>query len=249
MVELEVNDGVAWLTLNRPKSLNALDLVSVRELSAHLEQLREMEEARVVVTQGAGGAFCAGSDLKDLAPLSAEEATAAEVEHGEACALLEMLPQPTLAMMHGYVIGGGVGLALYHDFRIAARSATFQMPEVKLGWTPPWGMGRLVDLVGGANARWLAMGCVRLGAPEAREIGLVNEVIGEEEFEQWVRDFASRLAGFPPEALRRTKSLINEMTPLRDRKWEKAAAEAFEQCYGSREARENVAAFMSRKGG
>ena len=249
MVELEVKDGIAWLTLNRPEVLNALDLLSVQALKSHLMHLREMEDVRVVVTRGAGKAFCAGSDLKDLAPLSPEDAAAAEKEHGEACELLELLPQPTVAMMHGYVIGGGVGIAVYHDFRIAARSASFQMPEVELGWTPPWGMGRLVDVVGGANARWLAMGCVRHDANEAKGLGLVHEVIEDENLEEWVREFAERLAGFPPEGLRRTKALINEMTPQRDQKWELAAAEAFRHCYGTREARDNVDAFMSRKSG
>jgi len=202
-----------------------------------------------VVTRGAGRAFCAGSDLKDLAPLSPRDAAAVEREHGDACALLESLPQPTLAMMHGYVIGGGVGLSLYHDFRIASESASFQMPEVELGWTPPWGMGRLVDVVGGASARWLTLGCVRLSSSEAKGIGLVHEVVGDDELEEWVRRFLHRLVEFPPEALRRTKTLLNDMAQLRSHKWEEAASEAFEYCFGTDEARANVKAFMSRKHG
>ena len=249
MVELEVKHGIAWLTLNRPEVLNALDLESVHVLGDHLDLLRDREDVRVVVTRGAGRAYCAGSDLKDLAPLSPAEAEAAEIKHGEACAKLERLPQPTLAMMHGHVIGGGVGLSLYHDFRVASRSALFQMPEVELGWTPPWGMGRLVDVLGGANARWLAMGCVRLDAARAKELGLLHEVVEDDGFDEWVGEFVTRLAGFPSEALRRTKQLLNEMTPLRDQKWELAAAEAFRHCYGTEEAQDRLEAFMTRKRG
>ncbi len=82
--------------------------------------LRQWDDVRVVVTCGEGRAYCAGSDLADIAPLSPAEAASAEREHGEACALLDTLPQPTIAMLHGYVLGGGLGLALYHDFRLAA---------------------------------------------------------------------------------------------------------------------------------
>jgi enoyl-CoA hydratase len=238
LVELSVTDGVAYLTLNR---------ATVRQLAGHLREMRE--DVRVIVTRGEGRAFCAGSDLSDLAPLSPAEAASAEREHADACALLDTLPQPTIAMLHGYVLGGGVGLALYHDFRIAAASATFGMPEVELGWTPPWAVGRLVDVVGGANARWLMMACVRVSAEEAKQLGLVNAVVPDDQLDKYVVTLAQKLADKPPAGLRHTKALINQMSPLRGTQWDAAASAAFEACYATPEAQSNVAAFLARRKG
>ena len=246
-VELEVSDGVAWLTLNRPEVLNALDRETVREFAARIQELSGRADVRVVVTRGAGRAFCAGSDLRDLAALSPAEAADAEREHGAAFGLLDALPWPTIAMLHGHVLGGGLGLALYHDFRIADELTILGMPEVELGWTPPWAMGRLVDVVGGASARWLAMACERISAEEARAIGLLNEVAPDDQLAARVESLARRLAAMPVEGLRQTKALINRMSPLRAPEWDEEAARAFEECWGRPEARANVKAFLDRR--
>lgn len=249
VVDLEIVTGVAWLTLNRPAKLNALDRTTVRELAAHLTALRERPDVRVVVTRGAGRAFCAGSDLADLAPLSPAEAAAVEAEHANACALYDALPQPTVAVLHGYVLGGGLGLALYHDFRIAAISATLGLPEIELGWTPPWAVGRLVDVVGGAAARWLAMAAVRVSGAEAKSLGLVNEAVSDEELAERADAFTQRLATLSPTALRETKSLLVRMSPLRRAEWDAAATEAFERCFATPEARDSIVRFLHRKSG
>jgi enoyl-CoA hydratase len=240
-------DGVAWLTLNRPEKLNALDRPTVRALTTVLDDLRERPEVRVVVTRGSGRGFCAGSDLVDLAPLSPAEATAVEREHADACARFDRLPQPTIAALHGYVLGGGLGLALYHDFRIAAESATLGLPEVELGWTPPWAMGRLVDVVGPTHARWLAIACTRLSAAEAKSIGLVNAAVPAEDLTSRVSELAQHLASLPQAAVRETKALLVRMSPLRRPEWDAAAAEAFERCYATPDAQANVAAFLARR--
>lgn len=247
MVELAVVDGIAWLTLKRPQVLNALDRTTVRQYGEHLAGLRLREDVRVVITRGEGRAFCAGSDLRDIASLAPAEATAVEQEHGDTFALLDALPQPTVAMLHGYVLGGGVGLALYHDFRIAAAGATIGMPEVELGWTPPWAMGRLVDVVGPTHARWLAIACSRITSQQAYAMGLINEVVDDADLQQEVEKLARRLAAMPPAGLSQTKALINQMSPLRGSQWDAAAAAAFEACYGTDEARENVATFLARR--
>jgi enoyl-CoA hydratase/carnithine racemase len=246
VVTLDVTDKVAWLTLNRPEKLNALDRATVRELVALLDELGRREDVRVVVTRGAGRAYCAGSDLLDLASLSPAEAAAAEFHHAAAGARFDALPQPTIAMLHGFVLGGGLGLALYHDFRIASETAILGMPEIELGWTPPWALGRLLDVVGPTHARWLALAGTRLTGVEARAIGLVNQVAPEEQLVDTVGALARRLAGLSPTALRETKALINRMSPLRQPAWDVAAAAAFEACYATPEARASVAAFLAR---
>lgn len=247
MVDLSIVDKIAWLTLKRPEVLNALDRTTVHQFATHIQELRERTDIGVVITRGEGRAFCAGSDLRDIALMSPAEAASTEREQGDTFALLDTLPQPTIALLHGYVLGGGVGLALYHDFRIASVSATLGMPEVELGWTPPWAMGRLVDVVGGATARWIALACMRMTGTEAKELGLVHEVVPDEQLIAHGEAFARRLLALPSAALRHTKALINQMSSLRRSQWDAAAAVAFEACYATPAAQENLAAFLHRR--
>lgn len=247
VVDLAISESVAYLTLNRPAVLNALDQESVHLLVSHLEAIGVRPDVRVVVTRGAGRAYCAGSDLRDLAPRPPAEAAAVERAHGAAAALLDSLPQPTIAMLHGYVLGGGLGLALSHDLRVAAESTVLALPEIELGWTPPWAMGRLVDVVGGANARWLALTGARISAAEAKALGLVHEVVADDQLAERVAALARRLAGRPPEGLRQTKALLNRLAPLRRPEWDEEAARAFEICFATPEAQENVRHFLTRR--
>jgi enoyl-CoA hydratase/carnithine racemase len=246
VIDFDVREGVAWLTINRPDKLNALNLATVRAMENHLRDIRQRDDVRVVVTRGAGRAYCAGSDIKELAPLSPAAATAAEREHAKVFTLLDDIPQPTIAMLHGYVLGGGLGLAVYHDFRIAAESTSFGMPEVELGWVPPWAVSRVVDTVGTAHARWLMMACEGLDAARAKSIGLVNDVVADDDLEESVQALAKKLAALPPEGLQRTKRLINQMSPLRGPEWDERAAVEFEASYDTPEARRQVEQFLTR---
>jgi enoyl-CoA hydratase len=247
MIDLQITGGIAWLTLNRPAKLNALDRATVAALAECLDEIGEREDVRVVVTRGAGRAYCAGSDLSDLAPLTAAEAGVLEAEHAAVCARLDGLPQPTVAMLHGYVLGGGLGLAVYHDFRIAAADATLGMPEIELGWTPPWAMGRLVDVVGPTQARWIALAAMRLTGVQAAAIGLVNEAVDEGELLNRVTGHARRLAALSPTAVAETKALINRMAPLRRPEWDDQANAAFQKCWETPEAKERIRMFLDRR--
>src|SRR5579872_3050736 len=179
MLDFLVKDGVAWITLQRPEVLNAINRELANAFRQRIEELQGRADIRVVVTRGAGRAFCAGSDLRELAPLSAAEAMAYELEFADIFATLDKLPQPTIAMVHGYALGGGLGLALYHDFRIAVTTASLGMPEVELGWIPPWAVARLAETIGVAQARWILMSCKLFTGAEAANIGLVNEAVPE----------------------------------------------------------------------
>jgi enoyl-CoA hydratase/carnithine racemase len=160
---------------------------------------------------------------------------------------LDTLPQPSIALLHGYVLGGGLGLALYHDFRLASESAILGLPEVELGWTPPWAMGRLVDVVGPTHARWLAVACARVSGAEAKGLGLVNEVIPDDRLADRVAELARKLAALPLAGVRETKALINQMSPLRQAHWDAAAAAAFERCFAAPEGRANLAVFLEQR--
>ncbi len=247
MLDCQVKNGIAWLTLQRPAVLNAQNRAMVGMLADRIEELKTRSDVRVVVTQGAGRSFCAGSDLHELAPLSAREAAAYELHFAKVFSALDSLPQPTIAVLHGHVLGGGIGLALYHDFRIASETASLGMPEVELGWTPPWCVGRLAEIVGFSKARWLLMTCIPITGAEAASIGLVNEAVPEGQLQQHAAQLAERLAAMPAEGLRQTKMLLNRMSGLRGFEWDQAASESFEICYEKPEAQQRLRDFVARK--
>ena len=120
MLDFQVRDGIAWVTLQRPAVLNAINEEMANMFRSRVEELESRSDVRVLITRGEGRAFCVGSDLRELAHLSAEEAAKYELRFAAIFSSLDRLPQPTIAVLHGHVLGGGLGLAMYHDFRIAS---------------------------------------------------------------------------------------------------------------------------------
>ena len=246
LVELEIFNRVATLTLCRPEALNAINQALLRDFEEALRQVQEASEVAVLVTQGSGRAFSAGSDLKELAECSPQQAAAFEYTHGQVFAQLEELPQITVAAWEGYVLGGGLFLGVYHDFRVAAEGATIGLPEVAHGWTPPWGVSRLVELVGSQTARKIMLCGGQFDGTAAQQLGLVDEVWSDEEFEDQFRDWVEELASRPKDALVETKALLREMRGLDHEQWERRTVEAFEKCYVTPEAQGSVYRFMQR---
>jgi enoyl-CoA hydratase/carnithine racemase len=245
-VELEISNRVARLTLTRPEALNAIDPAMLREFEAALRQVRQSSDVVVLVTQGSGRAFSAGSDLKELAKCSPQEAAEFEAEHGRVFAQLETLPQITVAAWRGYVLGGGLFMGVYHDFRVAAQGASIGLPEVAHGWTPPWGVSRLVELVGWQAAKRLMLYGGQFDGASAQRMGLADVVWPDEVFEAQLRGWLEELASRPVTALRETKALLREMRALDHAHWERRAAEAFQRCYETDEAQQAVQRFVKR---
>ena len=246
LVELEISNRVATLTLCRPEALNAINQVLLRDFEKVLHQVQDASDVAVLVTQGSGRAFSAGSDLKELAECSPQQAAAFEYAHGQVFAQLEELSQITVAAWQGYVLGGGLFLGVYHDFRLAAKGATIGLPEVAHGWTPPWGVSRLVELVGVQAARRLMLCGGQFDGASAHQLGLVDEVWSDEEFEVQFRSWVEELASRPKAALSETKALLREMRGLDHEHWERRTVEAFERCYVTPEAQQSVNRFMQR---
>ena len=236
LVELEISNRVATLTLCRPEALNAINQALLRDFEEALRQVQEATEVAVLVTRGNARAFSAGSDLKELGECSPEQAAAFEYAHGQIFAQLEELPQITVAAWQGYVLGGGLFLGVYHDFRAAAQGATIGLPEVAHGWTPPWGVSRLVELVGFQAARTLMLRGGQFDGASAQQLGLVDEVWSDEEFEVQFCDWVKELASRPKAALVETKALLREMRGLDHEHWERRTVEAFERCYATPDA-------------
>lgn len=247
MLECEVKDGVAWLTLKRPEVFNVINQEMASVFWSRLKEFESRSDVRVVVTRGDGRAFCAGSDLRGLASLSAAAAAEHELQLGKIFSALDRLPQPTIAMLQGYALGGGLGLALYHDFRIASETALLGMPEVQWGWVPPWAVGRLVETVGFSKARSLLMTCVRISGREAAVMDIVHEAVPEELLQSRVEELAKQLAAKPVDGLIQTKMLLNRMSPLRQLEWDVAASEGFKHCFANPEVKKRVREFIERK--
>src|SRR5918994_2098640 len=209
-VRVEREDSIAVLTVDRQEKLNALDGQVVEEIGQALLEL-EVESPRAIIVTGAGErAFIAGADIRAMSVMDPIEAKRfSEIGHG-AMALLDRSPTPTIAAVNGYALGGGCEVAIACDVRIAAENATFGFPEVSLGILP--GMGgtqRLPRLVGPALAKELIFTGRRIGAAEAREIGLVNRVVPQGEALKVARELAAEIAANGPLAVRHAKAATN----------------------------------------
>ena len=217
-VTLVREGAIATVTLNRPDRRNALSDVMLTDLATAFVELRDDASTRVVVVTGAPPVFSAGADAGLRGSMSAEEKRAVFARRKtqfrrlfeRATTLLENLEQPTIAMINGHAVGGGWGLTLACDFRVAAFSAQLWIPEVDLG--VPLGTAsttRFVRLVGPARAKEIIMECRRYSAAEAQTIGLVHRVVPGAALEKAVREHAELLAAKPFRPLAEMKARIN----------------------------------------
>jgi enoyl-CoA hydratase len=194
-VLLDVDGGVAWLTMNRPDKLNALNRATVRALAAAARRAIEDPAVGVLVVTGAGDkAFVAGADIAEMSALDARGAEAFSHELGESLAVLERSPKPVLAAVNGFALGGGCELALACHLRIAADTARLGQPEVGLGLIPgAGGTQRLPRLVGSGRALDLILSGDAIDAAEALRIGLVERVVPAAELRAAVTTYAEKL--------------------------------------------------------
>jgi enoyl-CoA hydratase/carnithine racemase len=217
-VSLARQGAIATVTLNRPERRNALSDAMLTELAAAFAELRDDASTRVVVVTGAPPVFSAGADAGLKASMTPDERRQAFAGRKtqfrrlfeRAQILLENLEQATIAMINGHAVGGGWGLTLACDFRIAAAEAQFWIPEVELG--VPLGVAsttRFVRLVGPARAKEIIMECRRYTAAEAQGLGLLTRVAPRAELEGAVRAYAEMLLARPFRPLSEMKARIN----------------------------------------
>jgi enoyl-CoA hydratase len=244
IVEVETQDGVAWLRLNRPEALNALNRLLTSALEEALERVAAMDEVRVLVVAGRGRAFCAGNDIKELQRLAPDDAEALARRHATIMKRFSSLPQVTIAAVDGYALGGGLMLAIAQDLRVASDRARFGLPEVTLGFPPAYGIARLLDVVAGGHARDLLLTGRTLHATEALRIGLVNRVVAPPTLEASVTSLAAEIARSPRSGLSATKEIVASIRsggPGREAEGYAAALRT------SPAARERIRQFASRK--
>ena len=219
-VQLEIKAPVAVVTLNKPDRLNALDFEMWEDIRQAAEALDASADVRVAILTGAGGAFCAGLDLKagstlslpaDLSPAQALAHIREHVAHLQACfSRLEACRVPVIAAIQRCCIGGGLELALCCDIRLAAEGTVFSIPEAQVGIVPDMGgTQRLPRTVGVGKAKELIYSARRIDAAEALRIGLVNAVVPVGDLWAITTELADVIAANAPLAVQAAKRAIN----------------------------------------
>jgi enoyl-CoA hydratase/carnithine racemase len=210
-----VTDGVASVTMNRPAQRNAMNGAMLAGLRLAFDDLDARKDVRVVVVRGAGPAFCAGMDLKEME--SRGGAADPEANVVEVLRRVEHSKHPTIAMIHGDAIAGGCELALHCDLRVMAEGARIGMPLARIGLIVPFKLGqKLIEIIGPAHTRQLMFTGRPIDAHRAHEIGMVHEVVAAGEIESATQRLARIIADNAPLSLAGIKAVIQRALAQRD---------------------------------
>ncbi|WP_282920864.1 enoyl-CoA hydratase-related protein [Ignavigranum ruoffiae] len=211
-IELVIEDAIATLTINQPKSLNALTTEVLSEIGQAIEEVENNLDIRALIITGAGEkSFVAGANIVEMKDKNALEGEIFGRLGNEIFYKLSTLRQPTIAAVNGFALGGGCELAMACDIRLASENALFGQPEVGLGITPGFGgTQRLARLVGPGIAKELIYSARNVKAAEAKEIGLVNRVVALEELLPEAKKLAEKIAKQAPLAVEKAKEMINK---------------------------------------
>jgi enoyl-CoA hydratase len=247
-VRREARGAVAVLTLDRPKTLNALDTPMLEAIAARSAELASDPSVRAVVLTGAGRAFAAGADVAEMRGHGPAEAERFSRLGHAAFAALEALPVPVIAAVNGYALGGGCELALACDWIYASDRARFGQPEVALGLVPGFGgTTRLVRRVGVAWARELVLGGEPIDAETALRIGLANRVFPAEELVAAAVAAGEKIAARGPLAVALAKRVIQEGQDADVRTAHALEQTAFGLVSASRDRAEGMDAFLEKR--
>lgn len=245
---LERKDDVAVLTIDKPESLNALDLDTLEEIG---ERVREGVDdgARAIVITGAGDkAFVAGADIASMKPMGPQEARAFSKAGHEVLDTIEGLDVPVVAAVNGFALGGGLELALACDIRIASENAQFGVPEVTLGVIPGFGgTQRLTRVLGLGPGLDLLLTGRRVGADEAHRLGLVSRVVDQGEVLAEALEIGQTLASNAPVALRLAKNTAREGFDASLATGDRLETEAFAACFATEDQVEGMEAFLEKR--
>ncbi|MBM4379413.1 MAG: enoyl-CoA hydratase/isomerase family protein [Deltaproteobacteria bacterium] len=248
-LKVEIAGGIATVTVDRPKALNALNSQTLREVAAVAAELEANPAVRALILTGGGEkAFVAGADISEMAGFTSEQGRAFSAVGHKAFAALEALPFPTIAAINGFALGGGLELALACDLLYASEKAKLGFPEASLAVIPGFGgTQRLTRLVGKQRAKELVLTGDRIDAAKAREYGLLLEVLPADQLMAHCRAVAERILKNGPVAVAQGKRLIEQGADL-----DLGAANALEQqafgvMFGTRDQKEGMEAFLAKR--
>lgn len=246
---VEKENGLAIVSINRPKALNALTSAVLDDLNAVCDEIVADGSIKCVILTGAGDkAFVAGADITEMSTMTVVEGRAFGKKGQAVFNKIENLPMPVIAAVGGFALGGGCELCMSCDIRIASQKAKFGQPEVGLGIPPGFGgTQRLPRLVGKGRAKELLFTADIIGADEAYRIGLANAVVAPEELMNAAKAMAAKIMSKAPVAVMVTKACVNEGM---DTDLETGCAyegEAFGLTFGTTDQKEGMGAFVEKR--
>lgn len=244
-------DGIGWMIFNQPDKLNAVSYDMWLAVPRIIADYEADPDVRVIVLAGAGDkAFVSGADISEFEQKrGTADAIKVYNEAGDhANAALINAAKPTIAMIRGYCIGGGLGIALTTDLRICGDTSTFAVPAAKLGLGYAYGgIKRLADVVGPSFAKEIFYTARQFTAEEARVMGLVNRIVPVAELEAYVRKYAASIAANAPLTVKAAKMAINAAMKDPDRRDLAAVQAAVDACFASDDYKEGRRAFMEKR--
>ena len=242
---------VGYLTFNNPERHNAVSLEMWEAAEGFLEDFKTDDNIRVVVVTGAGGkAFVSGADISRF---EKERSTKEAIDRynivvDRAYTAFTDFPKPTIAMIRGYCIGGGVGLALCCDMRICTEGSKFGVPAAKLGLGYRFdGLKKLVDLVGPSFAKEIFYTARQFTAEEARTMGLVNRVVPDAELESYAKEYAETIAVNAPLTVDSVKFIVGQTVTDESKRDLKKCDDLVQACFASNDYKEGRKAFMEKR--
>ncbi len=246
---MDVDGEIALVTINRPASLNALNLATLRDIKQCFYDISERKDIKVVILTGSGNkAFVAGADISQMVDFEPKDGRDLTLLGIEAFNKIEQMPQITIAAINGYALGGGLELALSCDIRVASDKAKFGMPETGLGIPPGiGGTQRLPRIIGKGRAKELIFTNDVIDAQEAHRIGLANKVVPHNDLLDTCMTMAKKIASKGNYANYLAKSAINQGLDLDLTNGLKLEADLFALAFASKDQKEGMTAFMEKR--
>lgn len=246
-LKINIEDGIALVTISRPEAMNALNTNFFKEMDYFITEVSNSKNIQVIIITGEGKSFVAGADIAEMVDKTPEEGTAFSRLGQNTFLSLEKLKIPVIAAINGYALGGGLELAMGCDFRIASSKAKFGQPEVNLGMIPGYaGTQRLPRLVGLADALYLLMTAEMISADEALRIGLVQKVVEPDELLNEVMKIAKNIQSKGPDAIRKVKYVTRQGLQMDFENANKLEAEYFGTQFKT-EGKEGMQAFLEKR--
>lgn len=244
----EKGDGIGTITLNRPKSMNALNSTLLGELNHVFNEMARDAEVRVVIITGSDKFFAAGADINEIAGIATPAEAHEFLTADSIFRRLEDFDKPVIALVRGFALGGGCELAMACDMRIAAENAIFGQPEIKIGIIPGGGgTQRLPRLIGVTKAKELLFTGDNIDANEAYRLGLVNKVVPVDAAMDEARKVALKIASLPAMAIRATKMAVNGGISMDIKSAMDYEARCFENLFSTEDQKEGTKAFLEKR--
>lgn len=245
----EETDGIATITFNRPKALNALNQALLSEFLTALDRIDANEDIRVLILTGAGEkAFVAGADITEINTLGPLQAKLFAKAGQDAISRLQALSIPVIAAVNGFALGGGCEMSLGCDFIYASENARFGLPEINLGIIPGFGgTQRLARVVGVNMAKEMIFTGKMISAEEAKKIGLVNQVCPADKLIETATETAKTIASKGKVSLRAAKQAVNTGMNADLETGLRVECDAFALCVASEDAKEGTSAFLEKR--